>query len=85
MKTGKALLGILTGMVAGAAVGMLFAPHKGKKTRNKISKKTKELADTINQNIDVKVNDLLKGISKAVGHSASASKSSQPEAVHPEK
>ena len=70
MRTGKALLGVLAGVAAGTAIGMLFAPYKGEKTRNKISKKSKELADAINQNIDYKFNDLLKTISNAVNCSS---------------
>ncbi len=77
MKTGKALIGILTGVAAGAAVGMLFAPHKGRKTRNKISRKSKELADAINDNIDLKINDFLKSISRAVNPSGETSRPSQ--------
>jgi gas vesicle protein len=82
MRTGKALLGVLAGVAAGAAIGMLFAPHRGEKTRRKISKKSKDLADAINQNIDDRLGDLLKSISNAVNCS---SKVDQPSATNPPK
>lgn len=39
MNTGKFLVGLLTGITAGATLGILFAPNKGSDTRKKISKK----------------------------------------------
>lgn len=42
MKTGKVLLGIITGAVAGAAAGMLFAPKKGAETRKSIADRSNE-------------------------------------------
>ncbi|MEP7197496.1 MAG: YtxH domain-containing protein [Saprospiraceae bacterium] len=38
MSSGKVLLGLLAGVAAGAIVGILFAPDKGRNTRKKISK-----------------------------------------------
>jgi gas vesicle protein len=43
MKSGKVILGVLAGLAAGAALGILFAPHKGEKTRKKISDSAKDL------------------------------------------
>jgi gas vesicle protein len=40
MNVGKLVLVALTGVAAGAVVGVLFAPEKGKDTRKKISKKS---------------------------------------------
>ena len=39
MNTGKMILGILAGAAIGAALGVLYAPAKGSKTRKKISVK----------------------------------------------
>jgi gas vesicle protein len=38
MSKSKILLGVLGGDAAGTLLGMLFAPEKGSKTRNKIKK-----------------------------------------------
>jgi gas vesicle protein len=38
MTSGKVLLGILAGAVAGAAIGVLFASESGTETRKKIAK-----------------------------------------------
>jgi gas vesicle protein len=80
MKTTKALLGVLAGVAAGTAIGVLFAPDKGEKTRNKISQKSRDLADAINQNIDDKFEELLKTISNAVN---CAPKAEQPPSTNP--
>lgn len=47
MKSGKILLGVLAGIVTGATLGILFAPHKGTKTRKKITKKSEDYADEL--------------------------------------
>lgn len=46
MKTRDFVLGVLAGAAAGAALGILFAPDKGKDTRKKISDKSKDLASS---------------------------------------
>ncbi len=49
MSTGKSVLALLAGATIGAAIGVLFAPEKGEKTRGKIKdgfdSKTSELKD----------------------------------------
>lgn len=45
--SGKIVLGLLAGLAAGAVLGVLFAPKKGKETRDELSKKAKDLSDTI--------------------------------------
>jgi gas vesicle protein len=58
MKNGKVVVGLLAGVAAGAIVGVLFAPHSGKRTRRKISHKSEDFADEIKG----KFNDLLSTI-----------------------
>jgi len=64
MKTGKALLGILTGVAVGAAIGILFAPDEGKKTRRKIRNKGRHLADDIKYKYDDAVQAASKKLSE---------------------
>jgi gas vesicle protein len=60
MSSGKVLLGVLAGVAAGAALGILFAPDKGSATRKKISKRGKDYAGELED----KFNDLIDSISK---------------------
>ena len=63
MTTGKALLGVVAGFAAGAALGLLFAPHKGTKTRRNIVEKGEELVDSLHDKIDKKFNELVGSFS----------------------
>lgn len=61
-------MGVVAGMAAGAVLGVLFAPQKGKETRKKVIKKGEDLADAIDHRIDQKLegfeqqlDDLLRG------------------------
>lgn len=47
MDSSKVLLGALVGVAAGAIAGILFAPAKGSKTRNRIMKKGKNYSDDL--------------------------------------
>ncbi|HEV3222228.1 MAG TPA: YtxH domain-containing protein [Puia sp.] len=58
MSTYKILLGFLAGAVAGAAIGILFAPDKGSETRRKIADESQDLAD----NLKGKFNNLVDGV-----------------------
>jgi gas vesicle protein len=62
MKMEKALLGALVGMAAGITLGLLFAPDKGTETRKKILKRGGNLANSVNDKIDEKFDELLSAI-----------------------
>ena len=66
MKTGKAILAVLAGIAAGAALGVLFAPNKGSDTRKKISKRGESLADALNDKIDERFDELLSAVTGKV-------------------
>jgi len=50
--TGKTLLSLASLFIAGAAMGVLFAPDKGERTRRKIVRKGKGAFNTLNNTID---------------------------------
>lgn len=56
MDTKKFLIGILIGSAVGAALGVLFAPEKGRVTRRRIS-------DSM-----ISVGDRMSGVAQSVGH-----------------
>ena len=52
MEAGKTAAGVLLGIGVGALLGVLFAPHKGVKTRNRIMKKVQGYADELKGKFD---------------------------------
>lgn len=52
MESGKVMLGIFGGLAAGAILGILFAPHKGSKTRRKILNAGKKYTDEAKDKLD---------------------------------
>jgi hypothetical protein len=66
MTTSKALLGVAAGIAAGAIIGILFAPDKGRETRKKIYRKGEDLADELNDKIEQKFEELTKGLSSKI-------------------
>jgi gas vesicle protein len=50
---GKLVFGsLLVGAAIGATIGILFAPHKGKKTRNNIANSLKKSANSFKQELN---------------------------------
>lgn len=58
--TGKVIGGILIGTILGAAIGILFAPMDGNKTRNKIATGAKDLTDDLVKKMKTKANSFGK-------------------------
>lgn len=59
MTNGKAVLAVLAGVVAGAALGVLFAPDKGTEVRKKIVKKGDDLANELSNKIHTRFEKML--------------------------
>lgn len=55
----------LKGMIAGAVVGILFAPDSGKATRKKIARKTSDLKDSLEETYEQFVDEISQQVSKA--------------------
>lgn len=45
----KVVAALLTGLAAGAALGILFAPEKGSETREKLNDSLKDLGDALKE------------------------------------
>lgn len=54
----KVLLGLLAGLAAGAALGLLLAPEKGSETRDKLSQSLKDLGDSIKERAADEIDNL---------------------------
>jgi gas vesicle protein len=54
----NALLGFIAGATAGAALGVLFAPDKGSKTRKRIKNEAEKIGDDVRDSLSSKIDDL---------------------------
>lgn len=52
MSNSKTLLGVLAGLAAGAAIGVLLAPRSGKETRGILRKKGQQAKDELGDLLD---------------------------------
>jgi len=64
MSSGKVVLGVIAGVAAGAAVGILFAPDKGVNTRKKIS----QLGEDYLNDLKDKIQDILLNAATEFDH-----------------
>lgn len=70
MKSGKVILSIVTSLAAGAALGVLFAPKKGIKTRKGISKQGENITEDLEEKYHAllsSVKDKYASLSQATG------------------
>jgi gas vesicle protein len=71
MKRGKALLGILGGIAAGALLGILLAPDKGSNTRKKIVKKGEGYVDGVKDKFNEMIDDVNTKIESVMNEATS--------------
>ena len=67
MSKGKVVLGVLAGAATGALLGVLFAPHKGKVTRKKISRTTGSYANGLKEKFGEMVDSVTEKFEKVKG------------------
>ena len=63
MKESKVIVALLTGLAAGAALGILFAPGEGTETRDKLSESLAKLSDSVKATAAEQI-DKLTGVLK---------------------
>jgi gas vesicle protein len=64
--TGKAVLGFLVGAAAGAALGVLFAPDKGTKTRKRIARQADDISSSVKDSVNENIEDLKEYVTTMV-------------------
>jgi gas vesicle protein len=65
MSSGKVLLGVLAGVAAGAVLGILFAPHKGKITRRRIVRHGEDYAENLKEQFNQFLDSMTEKYDKA--------------------
>lgn len=56
--SGKTLTGILLGLIAGAAIGLLLAPSTGSDLRDKLNESLKNVADDVKKKVSEQLDNL---------------------------
>ena len=64
-KSGNTILALITGAAIGSALGLLYAPEKGDKTRKKLSKGAKDAQNKLNRQIKETTDSLSASAQKA--------------------
>lgn len=71
MNKGKMLIGIFSGLITGAVIGVLFAPYKGSVTRRKIIKRSDDYTDAakekLNEYVEI-INDEFLKVKKEISN-----------------
>ncbi|MBK5210553.1 MAG: YtxH domain-containing protein [Flavobacteriaceae bacterium] len=80
MKAQKVILVSLVGAAVGAALGILFAPHKGANTRKKISKKSNDYLEGFEEKFNEFVDMATKKFETMKGEVATIAKNKIAEA-----
>jgi len=62
MGEGKVWIAMAAGLAAGVALGVMFAPDEGGKTRKKFQKQGEDLAHSLNGKMDKKFDELKTAI-----------------------
>jgi gas vesicle protein len=62
MSSGKLITGLLVGATAGAVLGILFAPKRGKTTRKRIARMGEDFSDSLKS----KFNEVLETVSEKI-------------------
>ena len=81
MNSGKTVLGVLAGLAAGAALGILFAPDSGSATRKKISKKGSNYAEGLTDQFNELVDNMSTKFEKLKAEATKMAKETEAKAT----